>query len=169
MDPLRIRAERPGDHAAIAAVIERAFANHPFSDHTEQRIVAALRDAHALAVSLVADEAHAVAAHAAASRVAIADGTPDWYGLGPVAVDPPYQRQGFGTALVRATLRRLRDLGAAGCVVVGDAAYYRRFGFGPGRGLVLAGVPSEHFMAMSFAGGWPEGEVAYHAAFGGGD
>ena len=41
--PVTIRAERDGDEAAIAAVIGRAFADHPHSDQSEARIVAALR------------------------------------------------------------------------------------------------------------------------------
>jgi putative acetyltransferase len=163
--PVTIRAERGGDEAAIAAVIGRAFADHPHSDQSEARIVAALRAAGALAVALVAQAGHAVVGHVAASAVRVDDGTPGWFGLGPVAVEPAYQRQGVGTSLVAGTLLRLRALGAAGCVVVGDPAYYRRFGFGAPRGLVLPDVPPGYFMALSFAGAWPAGTVAYHAAF----
>lgn len=163
--PVTIRAERGDDEAAIAAVIGRAFADHPHSDRSEARIVAALRAAGALAVALVAEAGHAVVGHVAASAVSIDDGTPGWYGLGPVAVAPPYQRQGIGTSLVAGTLLRLRALGAAGCVVVGDPAYYRRFGFGAPQGLALPDVPPEYLMALSFAGAWPTGTLAYHAAF----
>ncbi len=163
--PAAVRAERSGDEAAIAAVIARAFADHPHSDGSEARIVAALRAAGALAVSLVAEAGGAVVAHAAASAVTIGDGARDWYGLGPVAVDPVFQRQGVGTMLVAAVLLRLRALRAAGCVVVGDPAYYRRFGFGPSRGLAYPDVPPGYFMALSFSGAWPAGTVAYHAAF----
>ena len=76
-----------------------------------------------------------------------------------------HQRQGIGTSLVAGTLLRLRALNAAGCVVVGDPAYYGRFGFGPSHGLAYPDVPPEFFMALSFSGTWPEGAVAYHAAF----
>ncbi|WP_309775504.1 hypothetical protein [Caballeronia grimmiae] len=36
---------------------------------------------------------------------------------------------GTGSALARGALARLRASGAAGCVVLGDPAYYARFGF----------------------------------------
>jgi predicted N-acetyltransferase YhbS len=62
-------------------------------------------------------------------------------------------------------LAELRRRGAAGCVVLGDPAYYRRFGFGARPGLVLPGVPPEYFLAMSFSSNWPVGEVGYHEAF----
>jgi len=56
-------------------------------------------------------------------------------------------------------------MGAAGCVVLGDPAYYRRFGFAVQPGLVLPGVPADHFMALPFGPARPQGAVAYHAAF----
>ena len=160
-----IRPETSADVDAIAEVTKAAFATLEISSHTEQFIVAALRAAGALTVSLVAVLDGRVVGHIAFSPVTLSDGTPGWYGLGPVAVEPPYQRQGIGTSLVAGTLLRLRALGAAGCVVVGDPAYYRRFGFGPPQGLVLPDVPPEYFMALSFASTWPAGTVAYHAAF----
>lgn len=167
-DTAQIRAERAGDEAAVAAVVERAFADHPFSDHTETSIVAALREAGALAISLVADAAGTIVGHVAASPVTVGDGAAGWYGLGPVAVAPERQRQGIGRALVETTLQRLRDAGAAGCVVVGESAYYGRFGFASHPALVLPGVPPQFFMALSFSDAWPEGTVAYHPAFAGG-
>jgi len=46
---------------------------------------------------------------------------------------------------VRATFERLREIGARGCVVVGDPDYYRRFGFtGATPSLVMPGVPPEN-------------------------
>ena len=55
---------------------------------------------------------------------------------------------------------------AQGCVLLGDPAFYGRFGFVVRPGLVLPGVPPEYFQAVSFHGAWPVGEVRYHAAFG---
>lgn len=162
--PMHIRPEAPGDAAAIAGVVERAFATHPLSTHTEQTIVRSLREAGALSVSLVAEQDRRVVGHIAFSAVRIGDGAPGWYGLGPLAVEPALQRQGIGTALVEAGLERLRALAAAGCVVVGSPAYYGRFGFGAS-GLTYPGVPARNVMARVFAGKAPSGEVAYHAAF----
>jgi hypothetical protein len=46
-----------------------------------------------------------------------------------VSVDPNCQREGVGSALIEAGLTDLKRQGSKGCVVLGDPAYYRRFGF----------------------------------------
>ena len=51
--------------------------------------------------------------------------------LGPLAVAPTWQRQGIGSAIVRAGLRRLEDAGVSQVYVLGDPAYYGRHGFLP--------------------------------------
>ncbi len=49
--------------------------------------------------------------------------------LGPVAVHPTRQGEGLGGWLILDSLDRARALGAARVLLVGDAPYYRRFGF----------------------------------------
>lgn len=49
--------------------------------------------------------------------------------LGPLAVAPAWQRRGVGSALVRGGLERLARLGTTLVCVLGDPAYYGRFGF----------------------------------------
>jgi putative acetyltransferase len=97
--------------------------------------------------------------------VAISDGTPGWYGLGPLSVLPAYQRQGIGKTLIEAGLSRLQGLNARGCCLVGHPEYYRKFGFRNVPGLVLEGVPQEVFFALSFDGHDPQGTVTFHEAF----
>jgi putative acetyltransferase len=162
---IRIRDEAPGDAAAIAEVTADAFATLEISRGTEPHIVAALRAAGALAVSLVAEADGRVVGHVAFSPVTISDGTSSWYGLGPLSVSPARQREGIGTALVRAGLARLRALGAGGCLVVGHPEYYARFGFRNAPGLVLEGVPPEVFLALALDGPAPRGWVAFHEGF----
>ena len=115
-----IRDERPGDEAAISALITRAFAGSRHGDSGEARIVEALRAAGARSLSRVATRDGRVIGHVAFSPVTIADRTPHWFGLGPVAVEPGEQRTGIGAALIEDGLTRLRDQGARGCVVGGD-------------------------------------------------
>ena len=160
-----IRAETPEDSAAIEILTASAFLNAAHSSHTEQFIVNALRRAGRLSVSLVAQDGAAIVGHVAVSPVAISSGAAGWYGLGPISVLPGRQREGIGSGLMRAALTELRRLGAAGCVLLGDPAYYRRFGFAARPELVLPGVPPEYFQALSFDGSWPEGSVRYHEAF----
>ena len=161
-----IRNETAADADAITAVTLAAFATLEISQHTEQFIVKALRAAGALAVSLVAELDGRVVGHVAFSPVVLSDGTPDWYGLGPVTVLPAHQRQGIGKALIRQGLARLQAMGARGCCLVGHPDYYRKFGFRNLDQLAHAGVPPEYFLALSFDGHWPQGTVAFHEAFG---
>lgn len=49
--------------------------------------------------------------------------------LGPVAVHPTAQGEGLGGYLMRESLRRATAMGWARVMLVGDAPYYRRFGF----------------------------------------
>jgi len=114
-----IRNETDADVSAITEVTVAAFKTLEISNHTEQFIIAALRTAKALTVSLVAELDGRVIGHIAFSPVTISDGTPNWYGLGPVSVLPAYQRQGIGKALIREGLSRLKDMNAKGCCLVG--------------------------------------------------
>lgn len=161
-----IRLESPSDSEAIHRVTTAAFLTAPHTDHTEQFIVDALRAAGALTLSLVAVRGDEIMGHGAISPVAIADGTPNWYGLGPVSVLPQHQGQGIGSSLIQSALNRLKAQGAAGCVVLGDPGYYSRFGFQPLAGLMYSDGPPEYFQALAFAPPLPRGVVTYHAAFG---
>ncbi len=49
--------------------------------------------------------------------------------LGPVAVHPTHQGEGLGGSLIRDSLAKAQDSGWARCMLVGDAPYYKRFGF----------------------------------------
>jgi len=161
-----IRNETGADVAAIHAVTAAAFLDAPHTDHTEQYIVAALRESGALSISLVAELHGEVVGHVAVSPVTISDEATDWYGLGPISVRPQNQGSGIGAALMEGALGRLRELGAGGCVLLGDPALYSRFGFRPQPQLVLADVPPEYFQALPFGSSMPEGVVKYHEAFG---
>lgn len=162
---LTLRPERPGDQDAIGDVTRLAFLDHPYGHQTEQFIVRDLRRGDALTVSLVAEEAGRIIGHIAFSPVTVSDGSTGWYGLGPVSVVPDRQRQGIGSRLVERGLERLRALGAQGCVLVGDPAFYRRFGFANSPALTLPGIPPEFFLALSLGGAPARGEVGFHPAF----
>jgi len=165
LNEILIRDEASDDADVIGEVTVAAFASLEISQHTEQFIVAALRAAGALTVSLVAELKGRVVGHIAFSPVRISDGSPNWYGLGPVSVLPEYQRRGIGGALIREGLSRLKALGAGGCCLVGHPGYYGRFGFQNVHGLVHEGVPEEVFFALLLDGRMPQGSVEFHEAF----
>lgn len=160
-----IRNETNADVGAITEVTVAAFKTLEISNNTEQFIIMALRAAKALTISLVAELDDHVIGHVAFSPVTLSDGTPNWYGLGPVSVLPAYHRQGVGTALIQEGLSRLKNLNAAGCCVVGHPDYYRKLGFENVPGLMHEGVPPEVFFALSFDGHTPQGTVTFHEGF----
>lgn len=162
--PIQIREETPADIAAIDAVHRAAFAPEPHSRQTEHLIVNALRSAGALTVSLVAELQGQVVGHAAASPVSLSDGSIGWHCVGPIGVLPGLQRSGIGSALIQ----HLQAQGSAGCVLVGEPAYYGRFGFRAGLGLVWPGVPAEYaayVQSLPFGAPVPQASVVYHPAF----
>lgn len=160
-----IRPESTGDHAVIRELTEAAFHDAAHSSHTEHFIVDALRACGELSVSLVAETEGEVVGHVALSPVTISDGSVGWFGLGPISVRPGWQGQGIGAALMQAAIEALRRQGARGCVVLGEPAYYGRFGFRAEPDLVLPGVPAEYFQALCLQPPLPRGEVRYSSAF----
>ncbi|WP_380875537.1 GCN5 family N-acetyltransferase [Sphingomonas sp. DBB INV C78] len=163
-----IRQEQARDRDAIARVTAGAFAAVEHSDQTEPAIIAALREAGALTLSLVAVEGGEIVGHVAFSAVTIDGADKGWFGLGPVSVRPDRQGGGIGSALIRAGLDELRERGAAGCVLLGEPDYYRRFGFEQDAALRYEGAPAEYFMRLVLAGPAATGRVDYHPAFGAG-
>ncbi len=137
-----IRNEQTSDIQAIFNLTEIAFKDQQYSSHAEQFIVNALRNSGQLTLSLVAEYNHEVIGHIAFSPVSISDGSTGWYGLGPVSVLPKYQGQGVGSKLINDGLAALKNLGAAGCVLLGEPEYYGRFGFKADSRLVLENVPA---------------------------
>lgn len=166
-----IRDEEAADRDAIADIVAQAFRDHPYSNQRESALIDALREAGALTIGLVAEAAGEAASgevvgHVAFSPVTIGDMPGAWYALGPLAVRPDRQRAGIGAALVREGLVRLRRLGAAGCVLVGDPAYYARFGFAANPALQMPGIPSEFVLALPLAAPTaPRGIIEHHPAF----
>ncbi len=170
-----IRAERTADTAermTIANLLRAAFEHEAHSDQREHELVDALRDDGALTVSLVAESAGTIVGYVAFSPVRIGShGEGKWVGLAPVAVLPPYQGQGIGSALIRAGLAALREREIDGCVVLGEPTYYARFGFRHEPAIVFPGAPAEYFMAMNLLGALgadallPAGEARYHSSF----
>ncbi len=120
----------------------------------EARLVDALRDDDDVVqgLSLVAELDAQVVGHVVCSRGAI-NGNPA-LGLGPLAVLPPYQRRRVGHALMHGVLAAADALDEPCVVLLGDVAYYSRFGFELAEPLgVLPQNPgwSEHFQVRRLA------------------
>ncbi|THD50807.1 N-acetyltransferase [Phenylobacterium sp.] len=119
----RVRYATPADHAAIAEVVAGAFGR---ADEAE--LVARLRTDGDAMFELVAEDAGSVQGHIFFSRL-WADRTGLYGALAPLAVRPERQGEGLGSHLVRTGLECAKEFGCHGLLVLGDPAYYGRFGF----------------------------------------
>jgi putative acetyltransferase len=157
---MNLRDERPEDGAAIARVVAAAF-----GQDDEARLAAALRASGDAVISLVAEDGGEIVGHVLLSRMTAPFPA---LALAPVSVAPARQRSGVGSALVREAIARARDEGWGAIFVLGDPAYYRRFGF---EAETAAGFSSpyagEHFMALTLSAPPPlaRGELRHAPAF----
>ncbi|MBI1212169.1 MAG: GNAT family N-acetyltransferase [Alphaproteobacteria bacterium] len=122
-----LRERRDGDDERIAFVVRRAFAGED-----EVKLIADLRADGDMLLEVVAErEGAGIVGHVAFSRLSVRsiDRELRAAALAPLAVLPTHQRQGIGQALVQDGLRRLQALNVELIVVLGDPAYYARFGF----------------------------------------
>jgi predicted N-acetyltransferase YhbS len=62
-------------------------------------------------------------------------------------------------------LKHPKASGAKGCVLEGDPANYKRFGFELVRKLSYPDAPAEYFQALCLGSAEPSGTVAFHPAF----
>lgn len=121
-----IRDEVPADQGRVFAIHAAAF-KRPH----EAKLVDALRASARPQLSLVAEMEGEVVGHVFFSPVSIesSPSAPAVAGLAPVAVDPAHQNRGIGSALIRAGLPRCPQRGWHAVFLVGNPAYYSRFGF----------------------------------------
>ena len=172
---VRLRRERPGDPADVAAV--RAVCLAAFPGDAEARLLDALRAAGGLdpARSLLAELDGTVVGHCLMTSTILErpDGTRDAdriVALGPIAVVPDWQGHGIGGTLISAALEQAEREGAAAVVLLGHPTFYPRFGFLPARGQGLlppAPWPDAAWMACRLRAWTPRdaGVVRYARAF----
>jgi predicted N-acetyltransferase YhbS len=136
MNPeIEIRSEASGDAAVIASLVQRAYANVPYSDHGEHRMIDRLRgtDAFLPALSLLAEIAGEPVGHVLLTKAHIRTGdvAVETLALAPLSVVPEFQSRGVGRRLVQAARARAVALGFSSIVLVGIPGYYPRFGYEP--------------------------------------
>ncbi|MDO9550509.1 MAG: N-acetyltransferase [Methanoregula sp.] len=168
-----IRTETPSDISEIFALQNNAFAQDG-----EARLVNALRnDGDFTAdLSLVAVHDDRIIGHVLFPPITIE--SPDTMkksvparALAPLGVDPAFQCQGVGAALLEEGLIACRQLGHRAVIVVGHPGYYPRFGFSTARTFGISApfpCPDEAFMALELVPGALDGvhgTVRYPHAF----
>lgn len=165
---LNLRPEQAADVAAVKRINDLAFGRAE-----EAGLIADLRQAGDLTLSLVATDENGLIGHISFSPVTVKDSVGEYpaQSLSTMAVLPERQNQGVGGRLVREGLMLLAARGCQGLVVLGHAAYYPRFGFVRASTLGLSWeheAPDEAFMALELREGFFSergGVVRYHPAF----
>ncbi|WP_332647455.1 GNAT family N-acetyltransferase [Lysinibacillus sp. 54212] len=151
-----IRQERIEEYTATEEVVKRAFLNEEYSNNKEHFLVSKIRksDAFIPELSLVAiHQELGIIGHILLSKINIVDGEKSVtsLALAPVAVVPEHQKKGIGSELIRAALRKAKEIGFGSVIVLGHQDYYPKFGF---KGAHLWNirapfeVPNEIFMAL---------------------
>jgi putative acetyltransferase len=150
-----IRRETPQDVDATGAVTTAAFRPRPDApEPAETALVSSLRqeDGWLPALSLVAVADDAVIGHVVCSR-GFVDDTPA-LGLGPISVLPDRQGGGVGHALMHSVLGAADATDEPLVALLGDPAFYRRFGFVAASELgIVAPDPAwgRHFQARALS------------------
>lgn len=167
-DRLELRPESGQDIPGIRAVETAAF-----SRPAEARLVEQARQHGRVSLSMVAVEQGSLVGHVLLTPLSSENGSipTGGLGLGPLAVAPEAQGKGVGARLVRAALERARSMGHGFVVLLGDPAYYARFGFKPGRSLGLTSDygSGDEFQALELRVGalaGADGRVHYIPEFG---
>ncbi len=156
-----IREEQQSDHEAIRSVVTDAF-----GQPDEARLADMLRTDGDIEIALIAELDRKLVGHVVLSRMILPEAA---LGLAPVSVLPAFQRQGVGSALMRAGIKRAQENGWERIFLLGEPAYYNRFGFAAE---TAAGFSSPYagpyFMALELAENLPdrsEGVAEYASAF----
>lgn len=163
MSMLSIRTATPRDREAIRLVEE-----HAFGQQAEAGLVDALVGQGDAVVELVAEEDGHVVGHILFSRLYVESGGQQFpaVALAPLAVEPSLHGSGIGGALVREAHLKLKQAGETLSIVLGEPAYYGRFGYSRER---AAGFESDYQCDALQALAWndaPEaGRLIYATAF----
>jgi putative acetyltransferase len=174
--PPRIRAATPDDAPAILRVVDAAFSDATRDAHKELDIVRDTweRRAGPDRIELVAeveDGGGGSARGTLVGHVLAATGDLDGQpvaGVAPLGVIPARQRAGVGRALMDALVAEAEQRRWPLLLLLGDPAYYGRFGFAPAASLGIhyapAGPGNPHFMARRVgdaSAALPRGEYRY--------
>lgn len=166
---IAIRPAAGGDVAAIDALLRNVFPRADEADLVRQLCV----DGDMVLMMVAMDEASGVLAGAVAfSRMAVDIGGKPIaaVALAPVAVAEEYRRQGVAEALIHAGIERIEAARVVLCFVLGEPAFYARFGFHADYAKNFASpYAGEHLMALPVQGGLmpcgARGEATHAAAF----
>jgi len=136
-----IRVAESDDRDAILKVVREAFSRQGRNGQEEVDIVVSTWRLKAAlgGLELVAVEENSVVGYVLGARGDL--GGREVVAVAPLAVSTSHQRRGAGSALMRELLDRAEASGHPLVALLGNPAYYRRFGFEPSGPLGIAYLP----------------------------
>jgi putative acetyltransferase len=132
---LNIRPEKPSEYSQIHDFVKLAFQTAQVSNGDEQNFVDRLRagSGYISELALVAEQDDQIVGHIMLTKTCVyhAGSKSEVLLLAPLAVALEHRRSGVGSRLVLESFRLARRFGYTAVLVVGNPAYYSRFGFKP--------------------------------------
>lgn len=162
---LVIRPAEARDRMEIFALEEAAFGQ----DGEAKLVDALVADGDAV-LELVATHEAEIVGHILFSRLKVetGNGVVDAVALAPLAVQPQRQKSKVGTALIENGHHLLQEAGETLSVVLGDPAYYGRFGYGHERAAAFeSDYQCDALQALELGDAPTSGRLVYAKAFSG--
>ncbi len=161
---LVIRPFEADDAEEVRWLLEKAFGGP-----AEARLADALRDNSDDVLELVAIHEQQLYGHILFSRLRVEtrNRSADAVALAPLAVRAESRSTGVGSALIENAHHMLREAGEELSVVLGDPAYYGRFGYSHARAVKFeSDYQGDALQALAFSPEAPSmGELIYAPAF----
>mgnify|MGYP000341794175 CR=1 FL=1 len=128
-----LRQEVASDFDSVFGLIESAFKNEEYSDHSEQYLVQRLRNAPSFIpeLSIVAEVDHLLVGHILLTPIKVKNESMDFdsLALAPVSVVPTFQGKGIGGKLIFKSHEIAEKLGHTSIILLGHSEYYPKFGY----------------------------------------
>ncbi len=149
-----IRRETPEEFSQIYDLVKIAFQTAKVSNGKEQDFVNHLRSSgnYIPELALVADENGKLIGHIMLTKTFIVN-SGNKFGtllLAPISVALDYRNKGVGSNLIKESFKLAKDMGYTSVFLVGDPAYYHRFGFKASVNFGIKNInniPDEYVMA----------------------
>ncbi|HBH17893.1 MAG TPA: N-acetyltransferase [Cyanobacteria bacterium UBA9579] len=149
-----IRQEKQSDFKEIYDLVKVAFQTAKVSNGKEQDFVNQLRNSgnYIPELALVAEDNHKLIGHIMLTKsyISTSNCKIETLLLAPISVVLEYRNKGVGTELINKSFEIARKMGYKSVILVGDPAYYSRFGFEKSVDLGIKNsnnIPEEYVLA----------------------
>jgi putative acetyltransferase len=140
-----IRREKPEEFPQIYDLVKVAFQTARVSNGKEQDFTNQLRSGgnYIPELALVAEDNGKLVGHIILTKAHIVNGSNKFeiLYLAPISVVLAYRNKGIGSGLIKESFKLAKEMGYTSVLLVGDPAYYHRFGF---KAAVIFGIKHRH-------------------------